>query len=391
MGILNKNEQARFDAELSIIKPQLLKARWDENQVLHRRRFAPALMAPSFTLEYCPHFPLAIIQFVGDDESLITALDHAIPWADTEDGGLDVPFVYSTNGCSFQEYNTVTHQKRFLGLPDFPSPISLWNRCTYYKGIRPALAVKLPASWDGLCRQRSPRHFEATALRRIVESILTGSRRMSLTIGAPGSSHFLAARLFAHLWRERLAKRFLFLTNWDSLLWNEILQHFGAPDQVEIDNLLLRPEVSEDNAHLVVPAAKNLEASLYEFPPDYFEVVAVDEFQRFDDVADEDLKKLLAHFCPAIQVGFSCHPLQSDQNWFGKTIYQYTIRHWEKDGFRPDLSVLLREKLDRIPSPYSSAGPLPYRSWDLARDAAPARPFPLPNTEALAGTRVFPK
>ncbi|MEZ4960439.1 MAG: hypothetical protein R2830_11530 [Saprospiraceae bacterium] len=301
------------------------------------------------------------------------------------------PFVYSTNGCNFQEYNTVTHQKRFLGLPDFPSPISLWNRCTYYKGIRPALAVKLPASWDGSCRQRSPRHFEATALRRIVESILTGRRRMSLTIGAPGSSHFLAARLFAHLWRERLAKRFLYLPDWESLYRNEILQYLGASDQVEIDNLLVSPAESEYKAHLVVPAAKNLEASLYEFPPDYFEVVAVDEFQRFDGAADEAWKKLLDHFRPAIQVGFSCHPQQSDQNWFGKTVYQYTIQHWEKDGFRPDLTSLLKEKLDSIPSRYSSAGPLPYRSWDLVRDAAPARTFPLPNTEALAETRVFPK
>ncbi|MCB0522841.1 MAG: hypothetical protein KDD27_28110 [Saprospiraceae bacterium] len=290
---------------------------------------------PSFTLEYSPYFPLAIIQFVDDDESLITALDHAIPWADTEDGGLDVPFVYSTNGCNFQEYNTVTHQKRFLGLPDFPSPTSLWNRCTYYKGIHPALAVKLPASWDGSCRQRSPRHFEATALRRIVESILTGRRRMSLTIGAPGSSHILAARLFAHLWRERLAKRFLYLPDWESLYRNEILQYLGASDQVEIDNLLVSPAESEYKAHLVVPAAKNLEASLFEFPPDYFEVVFKNEFQHLGREEDARLSALLGHFQPAVHIGLTTYSQQIDKGLFGKTIYKYTSEHWERDGFRP--------------------------------------------------------
>ncbi len=74
-----------------------------------------------------------------------------------------------------------------------------------------------------------------------------------------------------------------------------------------------------------------------EYPPDFFDLIIVDECHRGSANAESSWREILEYFQPAIQLGMTATPLREDNrdtyNYFGNPIYQYSLRQGIADGF----------------------------------------------------------
>jgi len=74
-----------------------------------------------------------------------------------------------------------------------------------------------------------------------------------------------------------------------------------------------------------------------EFPPDFFDLVIVDECHRGSARDESNWREILEYFTPAVQLGMTATPLRADNKdtyrYFGNPIYTYSLRDGIEDGF----------------------------------------------------------
>ena len=67
-----------------------------------------------------------------------------------------------------------------------------------------------------------------------------------------------------------------------------------------------------------------------EFPPDFFDLVIVDECHRGSAKDESNWREILEYFKPAVQLGMTATPLRADNKdtyrYFGNPIYTYSLR-----------------------------------------------------------------
>ena len=366
MRELTLREQTRMELESQCIKPALLRAGWREDMIRYRRRFSNGITCltikdepgltiyeekrPAFTLYYWENLPLAVIRLAEPGETLPIALDHALHWAGADQGGLDLYCVYATDGVNCLEHDLSNGQRRHFDLGQFPSPARLWSHFLATRGLRQGQGDKLLGSYptfDG----RRPRHFEYIILNRIVEAILKGQQSMAVINGALSSTYFIIPLLIRQLWEARLARRFLYLTEKAPDEDPRILQYFQgfAPVITHLGHL---PAEQEEYRPLIVSLIINESTSksiqTRQLPPDYFDMVIVDEFHQETSAADTVWQEGLGRFRQAVQVGVTFMEqvsiLFTNHHHFGAVICQYTEKQAESDGFyRP------AQRGDRVP------------------------------------------
>ena len=73
------------------------------------------------------------------------------------------------------------------------------------------------------------------------------------------------------------------------------------------------------------------------FPPEFFDLVIVDECHRGSARDDNAWRIILDHFALAVQLGMTATPLRADNRdtylYFGNPIYEYSLRQGIDDGF----------------------------------------------------------
>lgn len=351
---MENNSLSRQEIEWKIIYPALLRAGWEEKQIQYRKRFSNGLSymkvdneslltfveakQPTFTLRYWDNLPLAIIRHAESGESLPNALRNALPWADPDNGGLDVLAVYTTDGTRFLEFDTYDGHQRFLELDQFPSPHQVWCCYLHSRGLRFPQGFKLFTGTLGHT-EWPLRFFEFIAINRILETLLRGDRRMAVINGAFGSIHFVIAALIRHLWEHRMAKRFLYLTETHPDLQPAILLHFGnlkssiyAPGEPVVED-----EYRPDIILAAYSSTGHLGEKLRIYPPDFFDVVILDEIHRDTKDANREWQKILGWFEGAIYIGLTVmdfSPLYpSNYHFFERVIYRYTSDQARADGY----------------------------------------------------------
>ena len=90
------------------------------------------------------------------------------------------------------------------------------------------------------------------------------------------------------------------------------------------------------------------------FPPDFFDLVIVDECHRGSARDDSSWRAILDYFKPAYQLGMTATPLRDDNRdtylYFGNPIYQYSLRQGIEDGF------LAPYRVHRVITEWDAAG-----------------------------------
>jgi type I restriction enzyme R subunit len=96
------------------------------------------------------------------------------------------------------------------------------------------------------------------------------------------------------------------------------------------------------------------------FPPDFFDLVIVDECHRGSARDDSSWRMILDYFEPAFQLGMTATPLRVETRdtyrYFGNPIYEYSLRQGIDDGF------LAPYRVHRVITEWDAAG------WRPSRD-----------------------
>jgi type I restriction enzyme, R subunit len=74
-----------------------------------------------------------------------------------------------------------------------------------------------------------------------------------------------------------------------------------------------------------------------EFPPDFFDLIIVDECHRGSARDESNWREILEYFTPAVQLGMTATPLRAENRdtylYFGNPIYTYSLKTGIEDGF----------------------------------------------------------
>jgi type I restriction enzyme R subunit len=74
-----------------------------------------------------------------------------------------------------------------------------------------------------------------------------------------------------------------------------------------------------------------------EYPPEFFDLIIIDECHRGGAKDESNWRAIMEYFEPAVQLGLTATPRTKDNantyKYFGKPVYQYSLKEGIQDGF----------------------------------------------------------
>lgn len=334
------------------VLPNLYRAGWTDEQIKEQRTFTDgrilvqgrhARRGRQKRVDYLLYtrrdYPMAVVEAKAEYLSPAQGLQQAIDYALV----LDLPFAYSTNGTGIVEHDRLTGEERDLDA--FPSPQELVNRYRAHRGLPPEVEDRLLIPYH--LGDRVPRYYQANAIQRAAEAVLRGQKRILLTLGTGTGKTEIAFQLAWKLWQARwnlggLARkpRILFLAD-RSILVDDPKDKAFAPfgdARFKIEGGVVNTSREMYFATYQALAEDQARPGLYrQYPPDFFDLIIVDEAHRGSAGEESSWRDILDHFGAATQVGMTATPLREDTRdtyaYYGQPIYEYSLAQGIQDGF----------------------------------------------------------
>jgi type I restriction enzyme, R subunit len=313
--------------------------------LLGRRPRREEQLRADYVLEVSAGFPVAVIEAKREYGKPEDGLPQAKEYAEL----LDLPMALATNGRGIVEFDVRTGQER--PVTRFPRPDEAWERYLAWRGIADdTVAQILREPFNRTLRNvdgtvKEPRYYQRIAIHRAVAAILSGDRRLLLTMATGTGKTFTALQIAWKVWRywqrkgESGTRRVLYLADRDALVEQPLKKDF-------------RP-VFEDAAGRILgesPMSRNILFSTYQalrhgsgvpryrdYPPDYFDLIVVDECHRGSARDESEWREILEHFTSATQLGLTATPKRDDNvdtyRYFRNPIYSYSLAKGIRDGF----------------------------------------------------------
>lgn len=305
---------------------------------------------------------MAIIEAKAESKPANHGLEQARCYGDCK--RLNVPFIYSTNGHQFVEFDRLTGKTSDpLPLTQFPTPAELRQRWEAHVGFsldddaaRPLLARYLRGETDR-------RYYQDAAVRAVFEKIARAARtgeppRALLSLATGTGKTRIAGYILQRIAEAGQLERALFVCDRDELRE----QGFSAMFAVFGNDAAMVYRKSDGsnnaaNAKVHVATYQTLGVAtddgdaklLTEFYPDnYFSHIIIDECHRS---AWGKWSEILRRNPKAVQIGLTATPRQltttedsdearRDQQitadnyaWFGEPVYEYDMAQGIEDGY----------------------------------------------------------
>jgi type I restriction enzyme R subunit len=301
---------------------------------------------------------VAIIEAKAEDLPPTHGMEQAKVYAASK--RLHVPFVFSTNGHLYVEYDFFTGKTTNpTPLNLFPKPDELQSR--YEKGVGFSLddpaAKPLLTPYSG--GEATRRYYQDAAIRAVLEKIARCAKdgtqlRALLSLATGAGKTFIAVNLLRRIADAGQLRRALFVCDRDELRTQAsgALQNaFGSDAASAIAG---NPE---KNARVVIATYQTLgvdtddaDASFLKrnYPPDYFSHIVIDECHRS---AWGKWAEVLKRNPTAMQIGLTATPRQleitentkeskadaqitaDNYEWFGPPVYEYDMAQGIEDGY----------------------------------------------------------
>lgn len=272
---------------------------------------------------------------------------------------LNVPFVFSSNGHLFVEFD------RFTGLTgsprpptEFPSPSEL--RARYEKGMgfglgdpeaRPLL-IRYPGG------EATRRYYQDAAIRAALEKIARGQKYALLSLATGSGKTFIAVHLLKRIADAGMLRRALFVCDRDELRMQGLgaFQNVFGSDAAEVYAEADGTNHAK-NARIHIGTYQTLNVSdpednalflIRNYPADYFSHIVIDECHRS---AWGKWSMILKRNPNAAQIGLTATPRQieitektkeaeadaqitaDNLRHFGEPVYEYDMAQGIEDGY----------------------------------------------------------
>ncbi len=287
---------------------------------------------------------------------------------------LNVPFVFSTNGHLFVEFDRKTGiTSKSRPLSDFPCPADLRARYEATMGFSLAdpAAAPLLARYPG--GEATRRYYQDAAIRAVLEKVArcekTGQPKRALLSLATGSGKtFIAVQILRKIADAGKLRRALFVCDRDELRTQALgaLQNAFGTDAAEVYK---DPDGRNHarNARIHIATYQTLDIDTEEgtanflttyYPPDYFSHIVIDECHRS---AWGKWSQVLTRNPNAVQVGLTATPrefvgarhgvplrpeMENDLRitadnirHFGEPVYEYDMSQGIEDGYLPACEI----------------------------------------------------
>lgn len=301
---------------------------------------------------------LAVVEAKSDELSYAEGVPQAKEYADM----LGIRYTYATNGNEIYEMDRQTLDEHFVAA--FPSPEELWKRVY---GTADEWRDKLneqPFYSDGV---KQPRYYQELAVRKVLEGIAKGERRILLTLATGTGKTFIAFqiawKLFEARWNLKQTgtrPRILFLAD-RNVLANQAMVDFGGFKRDAM--VRIKPGSVAKNGD--VPTNGSIFFTIFQtfmcgpddspyfgqYPKDFFDLVIIDECHRGGAKDESNWRGILEYFEPAVQIGLTATP-RVDQNvntytYFTYHAYEYSLKQGIDDGFlTPFRHINMKSNID---------------------------------------------
>jgi len=173
------------------VVPSLQAAGWDDepHSIAEQRTVTDGRIVPlgkgflrrppkriDYILRYTRDFPLAVVEAKAIYKSAADGLQQAKDYALM----LGLKFAYATNGPEIIEFDAISGVEGRV--ERYPTPAELWERYLAAAGLAdPQIAARLLTPFNHEVG-KGERYYQQLAVNRVVESILTGKRRVLVTM-----------------------------------------------------------------------------------------------------------------------------------------------------------------------------------------------------------------
>lgn len=305
---------------------------------------------------------LAVIEAKSEEFGPTEGLGQAKRYAQK----LQARFAYSTNGHEIYRVDMESGEEGFVDA--YSAPDAMWSEVFEEANAWRDAFGRVPFEDKG--GQWQPRYYQHNAITKALEAIEAGRDRILLTLatgtGKTAIAFQIAWKLFESRWnlgdwREgrgegRRRPRILFLAD-RNILADQAFNEFGAfPDDamVRIDPQVIRKKgrVPKNGSVFFTifqtfmtgtDADGNPQPSFGDYPPDFFDLIIIDECHRGGANDESSWRAILEYFSPAVQLGLTATPKRAHNAdtyaYFGEPVYIYSLKEGINDGYLTPFKV----------------------------------------------------
>ena len=311
-------------------------------------------LTADYVLEY-RNTKLAVVEAKAWDKPLTEGVGQAKDYA----AKLSIRFTYATNGQGVFGIDMETGAESEVA--NYPTPLELWNQTFAIQNAWRDRFAAVPFEDRGGFFQG--RYYQDIAVDRVLAALAEGQARILLTLATGTGKTFIAFQIAWKLFHSRwnLADwktggeptrrpRILFLAD-RNILADQAYNAFSAfPEDALVriapDEIKKKGKVPKNGSlfftifqTFMSGPPKNGRPSPYfgEYPPDFFDVIIIDECHRGGANDESNWREILDYFAPAVQLGLTATPKRKDNvdtyAYFGEPVFVYSLKDGINDGY----------------------------------------------------------
>lgn len=367
MPIIDKKQMTEEDIKLNYITPAI-QAKWKDHITMETRitdgkinlrgnmvsRGKPKKV--DYLLYLNANYPIAVVEAKDNTHSVSFGLQQAMDYARK----LDLKFAYSSNGDGFYEHDFLTGKERELSLDEFPTMEELKARLMQEvnngEGFNDAEIKLIKQPYYSSQTTHEPRYYQRIAVNRTLDAVARGQERILLVMATGTGKTYTAFQIVYRLLKAGVKKKILYLADRNILVDQSIEQDFAPLGKTIHKINFAKDDKSTINAYEVYFALYQQTGKTDEeaegesenfsqwFKPDFFDLIIVDECHRGSAKEESRWRKILEYFSSATQIGMTATPKEtntvSNIDYFGKPIYEYSLKRGIEDGFLAPFRVI---------------------------------------------------
>ena len=363
--ILSKKQMTEEDIKLNYITPAINAKGWNnginitmETKITDGKINISGNMAyrekakkVDYLLYLNKYHPIAVVEAKDNNHSVSYGLQQAMTYAQM----LDLPFAYSSNGDGFCEHDFLTGAERELTMDEFPTVEELVARYkgerNNGKGLNEQELMLIDQPYYSSQKTYPPRYYQRNAVNRTLDAIARGQDRILLVMATGTGKTYTAFQIVYRLLMSGVKRKVLYLADRNNLVDQSIQQDF-AP----LEKVIHKVNFAKDKKDTIT--AYQVYFALYQqligdndqehyselFDKDFFDLIIVDECHRGSAKEDSRWRRILEYFDGVTQIGMTATPKEtmyvSNIDYFGKPVYEYSLKSGIEDGFLAPFRVL---------------------------------------------------